>query len=506
MQKAILIILDGFGLGPVHEADAIFQANTPCFDALMQSKPHSTLITHGLDVGLPDGQMGNSEVGHINLGAGRIVYQDLTRIDLAIESGELKRNKVLLELMDYASAQNKAIHLIGLVSDGGVHSHLNHLLALCDLLQTSDARQTYIHAITDGRDTDPHAAKGYIAQLEYHIRDTRIRLSTVIGRYYAMDRDKRWERTQQAYDLYVHGQGVTAANAQDAIQASYEQEVTDEFIKPILILDEHGSAYPSIADGDVVLCFYFRSDRLRQLTTVLSQEPIEGYPMAPLDLHYYTMTEYDKTYKGVQLIFPKISMDQSLGEMLSRYGASQLRIAETEKYPHVTFFFNGGREAPFSGERRILIPSPKVATYDLKPSMSAEAVTDALVADLHTNHPEFVCLNFANTDMVGHTGVFSAAVEAAETVDRCLQRVLNEAVPQGYHIIILADHGNADCMINPDGSPNTAHTKNPVPCILISQKPYGINSGRLCDIAPTILKLMELPAPAVMTGQNLLVG
>ncbi|MFN8332034.1 MAG: 2,3-bisphosphoglycerate-independent phosphoglycerate mutase [Saprospiraceae bacterium] len=506
MQKAILIILDGFGLGPVHEADAIFQANTPCFDALMLSRPHSTLITHGLDVGLPDGQMGNSEVGHINLGAGRIVYQDLTRIDLAIGPGELKRNKVLLELMDYASAQNKAIHLIGLVSDGGVHSHLNHLLALCDLLQASESRQIYIHAITDGRDTDPHAAKGYLAQLENHIRDTRIRVSTVVGRYYAMDRDKRWERTQQAYDLYVHGQGVTATNAQDAIQASYEQGVTDEFIKPILILDEQGSAYPSISDGDVVLCFNFRSDRLRQLTTVLNQESIEGYPMIPLDLHYYTMTEYDKTYKGVQLIFPKISMDQSLGEMLSRYGASQLRIAETEKYPHVTFFFNGGREAPFSGERRILIPSPKVATYDLKPSMSAEAVTDALVADLHTNHPEFVCLNFANTEMVGHTGVFSAAVEAAETVDRCLQRVLDEAVPQGYHIIILADHGNADCMINPDGSPNTAHTKNPVPCILISQKPYGINSGRLCDIAPTILKLMELPAPAVMTGQNLLVG
>ncbi len=499
----MLIILDGFGLGSIPEADAIQQANTPFFDQLLNTVPYSKLITHGLDVGLPPGQMGNSEVGHINLGAGRVIYQDLTRIDLAIQNKELDQNPTLQDMISIAHSNHKPIHLIGLLSNGGVHSHMDHLFALIDVFEKSLVEQIFIHAITDGRDTDPHAAKSFVESLLLFIEGKKSKLSTIIGRYYAMDRDKRWERTKLAYQLYVAGEGKSYKNALEAIDDSYRNDITDEFILPIQLEDSNGVPYPAITEQDIVFCYNFRSDRLRQLTTVLTQEDFPEFSMKALDLRYYTMTEYNDKFKNVSIVFPKQKLDQSIGEMLSRYGVRQLRIAETEKYPHVTFFFNGGREQAFSGERRILIPSPKVATYDLKPSMSAYELTDALLEDLKVNKPEFVCLNFANTDMVGHTGVFKAAMEAAETVDTCLQKIVELAKSLEYNIIILSDHGNADCMINPDGSPNTAHTKNPVPCILIADPSLRIRDGRLCDIAPTLLELMQLPVPAVMTGENL---
>ncbi|MEP7195177.1 MAG: 2,3-bisphosphoglycerate-independent phosphoglycerate mutase [Saprospiraceae bacterium] len=506
MNKALLIILDGFGIGVDPTVDAIATANTPCYDDLMKNSPNSTLITHGLDVGLPEGQMGNSEVGHMNLGAGRIVYQDLTRIDLSIKMDELKNQAALLDMIQYSDSNNKPIHLIGLFSDGGVHSHINHLFALIDIFENSPVREIYIHAISDGRDTDPHALISYLEKLLPFIRNKKAKLATIVGRYYAMDRDQRWERIAEAYNLYCKNIGTKSEDAIQAVRKSYENGESDEFIKPIQLLDQQHNPYPAIRSGDVVFCFNFRSDRLRQLTKVLSQERIPDWDFTPLDLKYYTMTEYDKKFEKVSIVFAKDNINQSLGEILSIFGIHQLRIAETEKYAHVTYFFNGGREIPFSGERRIMIPSPKVATYDLQATMSANEITSALLNDLKTNHPEFVCLNFANTDMVGHTGVFKAAVEAAETVDHCLQKIIEEAVPMNYDIVILADHGNSDCMINPDGSPNTAHTKNPVPCILISKDKYKIKNGRLSDIAPTILNLMRLPVPAVMTGENLLVS
>ncbi len=498
----MLIILDGFGIGPDPKADAIFQANTPCFDQLMTTCPNSRLITYGLNVGLPEGQMGNSEVGHMNLGAGRIVYQDLTKIDLAIQNKELLNMPAIKDIIQSARNPSKNVHIIGLVSDGGVHSHIDHLLELITILEESELSNIYIHAIMDGRDTDPHSGKKHLERLVEFLSGKKSKLSTIIGRYYAMDRDKRWERTSLSYNLYCKNEGVKYKDPMEAIANSYDTGISDEFIKPIQLVDHNGNAFPPISNQDIVCCFNFRSDRLRQLTTVLTQFKVEG--MTPLNLEYYTMTEYDVSFKNVRVIFTKDNVSNSLGETLSTYGVSQLRIAETEKYPHVTFFFNGGREKPFSGERRILIPSPKVATYDLKPSMSAHEVTTALLDDIEAHHPEFICLNFANTDMVGHTGVFKAAIEAAECVDQNLAKVIDSAKRNNYQVIILADHGNADCMINEDGSPNTAHTKNPVPCILISDRNYSISNGNLCDIAPTILTLMELPIPAVMTGNVLI--
>lgn len=503
MRKAILMILDGFGLGPDPKVDAIYQANTPCFDKLMKENPHSSLTTHGLSVGLPEGQMGNSEVGHINLGAGRVVYQDLTKIDLAIAQNSISQQAVIKKLIADTVESGKNLHLIGLVSDGGVHSHIDHLLSLIDVFEKSSIKNIFIHAIADGRDTDPKSFIHHLKNLKTFLHNKKSRLATIVGRYYAMDRDKRWERISEAYQLYVHNKGELSSSAENAVLNSYKNGITDEFIKPIQLTDESGSPYPSIQDNDSIFCFNFRSDRMRQLTRVLHQHNLDEFSMRKLSLKYYTMTEYDSEFNDVHVVFQKDEVSQSLGEVLSRFGLSQLRIAETEKYPHVSYFFNGGREKPFSGERRILIPSPKVATYDLKPSMSAVEVTDALLNDMNSYHPDFICLNFANTDMVGHTGVMSAAIEAAQVVDQCMAKIIELANQLNYEMIILADHGNADCMINPDGTPNTAHTKNPVPCILISSYNYKIKNGKLADIAPTLLHLMQLPVPSIMTGNNL---
>ncbi len=503
MKKAILLILDGFGLGPDPKVDAIQQAKTPCFDNLMSNRPHSTLITHGLNVGLPDGQMGNSEVGHINLGAGRVIFQDLTKIDMAIANDRLKEEPYIKELISYSEQFQKPVHLIGLVSDGGVHSHIDHLLAIINVLEQTNISNIYIHAITDGRDTDPHSFIKHLNYLETFLKNKKTKLATIIGRYYAMDRDQRWERSSVAYNLYIRNEGAKSNSAVESINESYTKGVTDEFIQPIQLLNHTGNSFPAIQNEDVVFCFNFRSDRMRQLIRILSQESFEENKMSALHLHMFTMTEYDQEFKNVKVVFQKDMVSQSLGEVLSSYGLTQLRIAETEKYPHVTYFFNGGREKPFSGERRIMIPSPKVATYDLKPEMSAFELTDAILKDMRNNHPEFICINFANTDMVGHTGVFNAAIQASETVDVCLERILQLSDELDYNVIILADHGNADCMINPDGSPNTAHTKNPVPCIYYGKENYTISNGVLADIAPTILAVMELPQPFIMTGTSL---
>jgi 2,3-bisphosphoglycerate-independent phosphoglycerate mutase len=506
-NKAFLLILDGWGLGPKPSADAIFQANTPFFDEIWTTRPHSTLVTHGEDVGLPDGQMGNSEVGHLNIGAGRIVWQELARINKAVREQELHQNQTLLNALDHAKAAGKAVHFIGLVSDGGVHSHIDHLKALCDIATARACPYTFVHAFTDGRDCDPKSGARFIENLLQHIEGKPVVLASVVGRYYAMDRDKRWERIKLAYDLLVNGAGEHVADFKEAILKSYADGVTDEFLKPMLnvaLADKKGT----IQAGDVVVCFNFRTDRCREITQVLTQEDMHEYNMHTLPLHYVTMTRYDDSYRDVQVMFEKDDVTMTLGEVLEQAGKTQVRIAETEKYPHVTFFFNGGREDPFVGERRIMIPSPKVATYDLQPEMSAEGITQAILGDIRDNVPDFICLNFANTDMVGHTGVFSAAVKAAEKVDECLSRIIPFALEKGYSCLVMADHGNADYLINEDGTPNTAHTKNPVPCILVSnQHPdvKALRNGRLADIAPTILELMKLPKGQEMTGDNLII-
>lgn len=508
--RTFLLILDGWGLGQKPEADAIRQANTPCMDDLMQRYPMSTLITHGEDVGLPDGQMGNSEVGHLNIGAGRIVWQELARINRSIREHELDKNPTLVEAIGYAKQNGKALHLLGLVSDGGVHSHIDHLLALCDIAAAQGAPKVYIHAFTDGRDCDPKSGAGFIEKLLQHIQpQPHIHLASIVGRYYAMDRDKRWERVKLAYDLLVHGQGeaVEPGKLSEAIHHSYEAGVTDEFLKPISV--HYPDNQPGIIQpGDVVICFNFRTDRLRQLTSVLTQESIPEFGLMTLPgLHYVTMSRYSDSFRGIGVIYEKDDVVMTLGEFLSKNGKTQLRIAETEKYPHVTFFFSGGREEPFDKERRIMIPSPKVATYDLQPEMSAHGITEAVMKDIRENQPDFICLNFANTDMVGHTGVFSAAMKAAETVDGCLAQILPLALERDYACLIIADHGNSDYMINEDGTPNTAHTKNPVPCILVSKQLTGkekLKNGRLADIAPTLLALLGLEKPGEMTGDNLL--
>lgn len=499
-KKVVLMILDGWGYGTIQQADAIQKAHTPHFDSYINQYPHATLLTSGEHVGLPEGQMGNSEVGHMNIGAGRVVYQELARINKAVKDGELAQNPTLVKALKHAQVSGKALHLMGLVSDGGVHSHLNHLIALCKIAANYGLKKVYIHAFMDGRDTDPKGGIQYIQQLEKAIKASPAQLATLVGRYYAMDRDNRWERVKIAYDLLVHGEGAKAKTATAALQASYNNGITDEFIKPICIEGVNGQ----IQDGDVVICFNFRTDRAREITQALTQRDIHEYNMHKVNLHYVTMTNYDDSFKGVEVIFTKDDLSMTLGEVLEQHHKKQIRIAETEKYPHVTFFFSGGREQPFRGESRIMIPSPKVATYDLQPEMSAQGITDAICVELRKQEADFVCLNFANPDMVGHTGVFEAVVKAVEKVDTCMAEVVSTGIENGYSFMIIADHGNADFMVNEDGSPNTAHTTNLVPCILIDEAHTHITNGKLGDIAPTLLKLMGLAIPKEMTG-NLLI-
>lgn len=504
-KRVALLILDGWGHGPKPEVSAIAQAHTPMMDSLYKKYPNAELVTFGEDVGLPEGQMGNSEVGHLNIGAGRIVYQELARINKAVRDHELHNNPVILKAMEYAKANNRPVHFIGLVSNGGVHSHINHLLALCDIAQEQGVAQTYMHAFTDGRDCDPKSGLGFIQTLLEHIENQRVKLASVIGRYYAMDRDKRWERVKLAYDLLVKGEGDQTTDVLATIKNRYAQDETDEFLKPIVCTNADGAPVATIQEGDVVLCFNFRTDRPREITTVLTQQDFPEYEMHKLQLYYVTMTNYDESFENVQVIFEKDNLHNTLGEVMANAGKTQLRIAETEKYPHVTFFFSGGREEPFANEHRILIPSPKVATYDLQPEMSAGGITDGIIKDIEEKEPDFICLNYANTDMVGHTGVFEAAVKAAETVDNCLSRLVPVALEHGYDLIIIADHGNSDYMINDDGTPNTAHTKNPVPIIYVSKNAAGahVKNGKLADIAPTILSLMGMSIPKEMDGEIL---
>ena len=502
-KKAILLILDGWGYGNHDESDAISQANTPFFDSLIHKYPNSKLQASGEAVGLPAGQMGNSEVGHMNLGAGRVVYQELGRINKAVEDQEFYTHPVLTEAFNYAKLNHKKVHLIGLVSDGGVHSHINHLKGLCDAAKANQVQDLFIHGFLDGRDTDPHSGLNFIRELETHLTHSAGTLASVIGRYYAMDRDNRWERVELAYDLLVNGEGQQTLDLTEAIQQSYDKNITDEFILPIVKTNTSGDPIAKIKPGDVVICFNFRTDRGREITIALTQKAFPEYNMQPLDLHYITMTGYDETFKNIKVIFNKDDLNDTLGEVLERCNKKQIRIAETEKYPHVTFFFSGGRELPFNQEKRIMIPSPKVSTYDLKPQMSAVEITDAICNELNSGWPDFVCLNFANPDMVGHTGVFAAVITAVETVDNCLKRVVDTGTTNGYSFIILADHGNADYMVNPDGSPNTAHTTNLVPCILIDNDYHQIKNGKLGDVAPTILTMMGIPIPAIMTGEVL---
>lgn len=503
-KKAILLIMDGWGLGKVKSSDAIQNANTPFVSSLYAQYPNTTLVTCGEDVGLPEGQMGNSEVGHLNLGAGRIVYQELQRINVAIRNGSFAENPYLLKAVRTAKTNDKSLHLAGLVSDGGVHSHIDHLKAIVDVCKKEGLSKLFIHVFTDGRDTDPKSGLHFVRQLQDHLDATVGKIATVSGRYYAMDRDKRWERVKLAYDALVLGKGETADNAVAAIARAYENHITDEFIKPTVILSG-GAPVATIQEGDSVIVFNFRTDRCREITQALTQTDFPDFGMHKLNIHYATMTEYDRTYQHVDVIFETDNLNNTLGETLERYGKKQIRIAETEKYPHVTFFFNGGRETPFELESRIMIPSPKVATYDLKPEMSAYELTDAIIPFIEKEEPDFICLNYANADMVGHTGVWEAGIKAVETVDACVKRVVTAALAHGYIVFLTADHGNADYMINEDGSPNTAHTLNLVPLFIIDKEWRGtVRPGKLGDIAPTMLTLMGLPVPSEMTG-NILV-
>ncbi len=505
--RALLVILDGWGHGPNPKVSAIAQGNTPFVDSLYDQYPNAELTTFGEAVGLPEGQMGNSEVGHLNIGAGRVVYQELARINKAIRDGELQKNEALVEAMQYAKDNGKAFHLMGLVSDGGVHAHHRHLMALCDAAAEFGLEKIYIHAFTDGRDTDPKSGKGFLKEVLDHVQGKPVELATITGRYYAMDRDKRWERTRVAYDALVSGEGEATTDALTTIQERYDKGETDEFLKPIICTHSEGQPVARIQEEDAVVFFNFRTDRPRQLTIALTQEDLSGQGMQTLPLHYVTMTRYDDTYKGVNVMLHKKDIENTLGEILSKAGLRQTRIAETEKYPHVTFFFNGGREKEFEGENRILIPSPKVATYDLKPEMSALEVTDAIIADIDDNQPDFICLNYANADMVGHTGDFQAAVKAVETVDGCLKRLIEKALAHNYEAIVIADHGNSDYMVNDDGSPHTAHTTNPVPVFYIAADTHGrkVKDGKLGDIAPTILKILDRETPKDMDGDCLFV-
>ncbi|MBV8326559.1 2,3-bisphosphoglycerate-independent phosphoglycerate mutase [Chryseobacterium sp.] len=511
-KKAILAILDGWGLGTNPDVSAIDKANTPFIDSCYKKFPHTTLEASGLAVGLPEGQMGNSEVGHMNLGAGRVVYQNLVKLNMAVENGTLGQEKVIQDAFEYAKKENKKLHFIGLVSNGGVHSHINHLKGLLTAAKESGLNENvFVHAFTDGRDCDPHSGLGFIEDLQKHMEATTGKLATVVGRYYAMDRDKRWERVKLAYDALVDGVGLETTDALTSIKDSYDHNVTDEFLKPIILVNTTatGNVVPvaKIIDNDVVICFNFRTDRGREITEVLSQKDFPEYAMHKLNLYYITLTNYDKTFQNVQVVFDENVLAETMGEVLEKNGKSQIRIAETEKYPHVTFFFSGGREQEFEGERRLLCPSPKdVPTYDLKPEMSAYDITNAILPELEQGTADFVCLNFANTDMVGHTGVFEAAVKAAEAVDQCIEKVATAAYENGYAVFILADHGNSDVMMNPDGTPNTQHSTNLVPFIVMDkEQTWNLKPGKLGDVAPTILKVMGVEIPDTMTG-NVLVN
>jgi len=507
-QKAALIILDGWGMAAHQEVSAVDQAHTPFVDSLCRDYPHGQLEASGLAVGLPEGQMGNSEVGHMNLGAGRVVYQDLVKLHKAVEEGTMAQEPVLREAFAYARRENKKVHFMGLLSDGGVHSHIYHLEGLIAAAQEAGCENLLVHAFMDGRDTDPHAGKAYLARLEAFLQDRPARIASLVGRYYAMDRDKRWERIRQAYDLLVSGRGEAHPTSEAAITASYQDGVTDEFVGPKLIWPEGlNKEALTLAEGDVVVYFNFRTDRARQLTQALSQEAFPEENMKPLPLHFVTLTRYDETFKDLQVVYGKDNLNHTLGEVLAQAGRSQVRIAETEKYPHVTFFFSGGREEAFAGEDRLLIPSPKVATYDLQPEMSAPEVRDAIVQRIREKAPDFICLNFANPDMVGHTGDMPAAIKACETVDQCTQAVVEAGLAADYQFIILADHGNADCMRNADGSPHTAHTTQPVPCFWVGKgldPNRALRNGVLGDVAPSLLKIMQEEQPVEMTGKSLL--
>ena len=503
-KKVMLLILDGWGYGKQDESDAAFAANTPFFDSLLKKYPNSKLEASGEAVGLPAGQMGNSEVGHMNLGAGRVVYQELGRINKAISDRTLFSNPELLKAFEYAKINQKDVHFIGLLSDGGVHAHINHLKALCDAAAEQGLTDVFVHAFLDGRDTDPNSGIGFVKDLENHIQNSPAQLASLIGRYYAMDRDSRWERVQKAYDLLTQGIGEPAKDAVTALEKSYQSGITDEFTNPIVLTKPDGTPKATIKDGDVVICFNYRTDRGREITSALCQKDYPEHNMHKLSLYYVTMTSYDENFIDVKTMFTKDDLTETLGEVLEKNHKNQIRIAETEKYPHVTFFFSGGREQVFENEKRIMIPSPKVATYDLQPEMSAQGITAAVIEELETGWADFICLNFANPDMVGHTGVFDAVVKAVETVDRCTEAVVTKGLEKGYAFIILADHGNSEYMRNSDGSVNTAHTTNLVPCILVGTEYTHINDGKLGDIAPTILKLMGLERPAIMTGNCLI--
>ncbi len=500
-KKVILIIMDGWGLGKVKSSDAIQNANTPFVTSLYQKYPNSTLITCGEDVGLPEGQMGNSEVGHLNLGAGRIVYQELQRINVAIRSGEFQQNPTLLKSIRYAKENNKTLHLLGLVSDGGVHSHINHVKALASLCATEGLKDVLVHAFTDGRDTDPKSGLSFLTELQQHLENNTGKIATITGRYYAMDRDKRWERVKLAYDGMVKGIGLETDDILGAIKKSYAENISDEFIKPII---NANVADTKIKDGDVVISFNFRTDRCREITEVLTQIDMPLFDMHKLNLNYTTMTQYDSSFQNVNVVFQNDDLVNTLGEILEQSKKIQIRIAETEKYPHVSFFFSGGREVPFTDEKRIMVPSPKVATYDLQPEMSAIELTAAIIPEIEKQTADFICLNFANADMVGHTGVWDAVIKAVETVDACVEKVVTAALANDYTILVLADHGNADYEINDDGTPNTAHSLNLVPFFVIDKDWKGnLKSGKLGDIAPTILSIMGLPIPNEMTGDIL---
>ncbi len=503
-KKVILMILDGWGVTQDPKVSAVAQAKTPNFDSLVQKYPHAQLLTHGMNVGLPDGQMGNSEVGHMNLGAGRIVYQDLAKINLAVKNNSLIQEPVLQQAFDFAKQNNKPVHFIGLLSDGGVHSHINHLKGLLTAAAEYGIKEKFVHAFTDGRDVDPHSGKEFVAEIEEHLEKTDGKLASIIGRYFAMDRDKRWERIKKAYDLIVLGKGKKSQNAIEAVQEDYDQDVTDEFIEPIVMTDPNGNPVATLKDDDVVIFFNFRTDRGRQLTDALTQQDFPEFEMKKMPLYYVTLTKYDDRFTNINVVFRKENIHTTLGEALEYMGKTQIRIAETEKYPHVTFFFSGGREEPFKGEKRIMCKSPKVATYDLKPEMSAYEIRDEIIPEINSHSADFICLNFANPDMVGHTGVIEAAIKAVEVVDECMGDVVDAAIKNDYSVLVIADHGNSEMMINPDGTPNTAHTTNPVPVILVDKDVKSIKDGVLGDIAPTILKLMGIPKPELMTQHPLI--
>jgi len=502
-KKAILLILDGWGIGNKSKGDIVYQANTPFIDNLKKEYPSSQLLTCGENVGLPDGQMGNSEVGHLNIGAGRIVYQDLVRINKAIKDNSISKNEKIIDACTYAKDNNKAVHFLGLIGPGGVHAMSHHLLKLCDITKDYGLEKVYIHCLTDGRDTDPKSGYGYMEEIINNLKTSNGKIASLVGRYYTMDRDKRWERIKVGYDLMTSGKGKPSQDILKSIQESYNEGVTDEFIKPIVMVNKDGSPVGTIREDDVVICFNFRTDRLRQITTALTQQDFPDHGMKTIPLKYYTMTRYDEAFKGVNIIYDKQNVKNTIGEIISKAGKKQIRIAETEKYAHVTFFFSGGREEEFEGEKRLLIPSPKVPTYDFQPEMSAPKVADAIVEELKKQETDFVCLNFANGDMVGHTGVYEAIWKAVETVDKCVEKVVTTAKKNGYDALIIADHGNADNALNPDGSINTAHSLNPVPCIYVGNNYKSINEGILADVAPTLLAILGLDVPEEMTGKIL---